>query len=344
MIPDAIAAVRRGHLPRSKLRPAPCAWYRLVFGWIAAAAIGGCVDRLPPTGKSDVPPATTPDPTAAQPPATTPPGGETTDKPPASASANWKPLNPDDPATRVAQAFLKAFGEGVPAAELLSDRLLKHLGRPWELPDDRTRGYSRLNAESLLRRWGSGRNFGLPTGAGDARVAVVHGEFRTPMQQGHYVLRLVADGGDWKVDGLCLSSAAWPQEPRGSDAAAAMGAATAKMLGAVLCDRAALPSEDRALLLADLLSAELRQKFAPPFESDRTSGFDFNRGQLRLKLDELAAGATTYRVEVASPPQQWRLILLHQDRPHAVWELSLAADGPAAPWHIHRLTPQPQPK
>ncbi len=369
MILNPTLTVRRGHLPPAQDEQTPFdrywllfiwykllfIWYRLLFGWhrlffaryrllvgwIAVLAMVGCTDRAPPTGKSDAPSAVTPTSNAAKVPATAPPGNESTEQPRIPTSANWNPLTPDDPAMRAAQTFLKAFGEGAPAAPLLTDRLLKHLGRPWELPEDRTRGYSRLNADSLLRRWGNSRNFGLPTGGGNARMAVLHGEFRSSSLQGHYALRLVAEGNDWKVDGVCLSSAAWPQEPSGVDTAGASAAATVKMLGSVLCDRAAVAAEDRTLLLADLLSAELRQTWAPPFDSDRTSGFDFNRGQLRLKLDELASGATAYRVELISSPKHWRLILLRSDRPHAAWDLTLSADEPATFWHIHRLTPQP---
>lgn len=250
-------------------------------------------------------------------------------------------------ATDAATAFTRDIGIGAAKAEALSAPFLKAVGKPLELPSDKEKGFSADNAGTWLKRAGDALTFGLPIKQNQVGETVfIRGTVSGPRfdagKTGSYCLRLVKDGGAWKVDLLTVSSADngtvnAPETPEGVAQAFALAAFVE-----LTADGSGLARDERGLALGALLTPELRAKLAGPFDSDKAAGLDFNRGALvtaALKVGggtaaftaTRAADGPTFAVELTKPAGKVRYTVKLAKGPGAnewlVSEVTEAAKG-----------------
>jgi hypothetical protein len=248
-------------------------------------------------------------------------------------------------------AFLKSLSEGTPRLELLTADLVRIIGRPWELPGDREKGYSALAAESWLKRAGRGRTFAPPIGLVGTEWAMLSGSARQDNDLGHYYLLLRQQGPNWQVDLLVLSSAevplSWPKRdqavsPPGAERGAQeLAGAMLQCWLAALADRKAMSPDDRAVLVAAGLSPALRQAWAAPFDSDKAHGYDFNRGQLQLKIAAMTQDLQQFHLHPLDPPRHWQIEGKGDKGTGRRWVLALEPAGPSGKWLIERIQETP---
>lgn len=256
-------------------------------------------------------------------------------------TAGWLSVTASDTCVVAAMEFLKDISAGAPRPEHLSEEFVRTIGRPWELPGDREKGYSRLAAESWLKRAGAGRTFTPPLGRTNAQWCLLSGTADGPRGSAHYYLRLhTAEGKQWRVDFFVLSSAQIQgQLPDKQDEWSA-GFTLQSWLAAV-ADREALVPEDRALLIAAVLAPDLRKAWAAPFDSDLAQGYDFNRGQLLLKADAFAREQRQFHLRPLDPPRHWQVEGMGNKKDSRRWVLTLEPADTAGRWQITRVQETP---
>ena len=126
--------------------------------------------------------------------------------------------------------------------------------------------------------------------AGD--VAYLRGALQKP---GGYCLRLVKEGGAWKVDWLSLTSVengtlTTAPTPEG----AAQGFAVAAFVETA-ADLNGMHEGERAAALGAALTPALRTAWAAPFDQDKAAGYDFNPAALvRKATSEIGGGTSAY--------------------------------------------------
>ncbi len=211
-------------------------------------------------------------------------------------------LGPVEPAAdQAATAFLSTLIHGTAKADSLSAAFLKSVGKPLVLPSEKTAGVSADAATNWLRKVGEGVSFGLALKreqAGD--VVYIRGSFSsprlgaTPGQTGSYSLRMVKEGGAWKVDWLSLSSVdtsvtTSTPTPEG----AAQGFAVGAFVESV-ADLNGMPKDERAAVIAAALAPTLRTAWAAPFDQDKAQGYDYNPGKIGTEAVKIGGGTTAF--------------------------------------------------
>ena len=187
-------------------------------------------------------------------------------------------------------AFLGNLGAGKAEASDLTTRMLKAVGKPLTQDDkDKARGYSADKAASWLNRVGQGMTF---SPALDRKQAGDRVYVRGSLQgkPGTYSLRLVKEGGAWKVDLLVLSSAEWQGTPNAGTAEAAFLEFTVTAFIAAVADSnvIAIPA-DRAPMIAAAMTPALRSAWGSPYDQLKPQGYDYNPTILARKATEIAA-------------------------------------------------------
>ena len=203
-------------------------------------------------------------------------------------------LGPVEPAAdQAATAFLRDLVHGTAKPEALSSAFLRAVGKPWAFPGDKEKGYSPNSAESWLKQVGAGNTFGLALKqeqVGD--VVYIRGALQKP---GGYCLRLVKEGGAWKVDWLSVSSVesgtlTTTPTPEGT----AQGFAVAAFVETIT-DVDGTPKENRHLLIAAATTKELRTAWSPlDFDQDRLAGYDYGPGKLVPAAVKIGGGTKAY--------------------------------------------------
>ncbi len=261
---------------------------------LGCAALPGCGNKPGPTqaDKKDEPKKDDP----KVDPKVDPKKIDTTNPPPTALSK----VEPD--AEKMAEAFLKSLGEGTATADALSTGFLKSVSKPLELPDDIKHGFSRDNATRWLKRVGENYNFSASLFRQQAGDAVFwRGLVTGPALPGGggYSLRLVKEGGAWKVDWLGLSAT----DIKGSVATGAPDAAFQEFAVTsfveVLTDAKAMSDETRPPVIAHAMTADLRKKWAPPGAQDMGQGYDYSPGHLRLAAVKCGGGTKEFTVAKA---------------------------------------------
>ena len=225
--------------------------------------------------------------------------------------------------------FLQAVVGRTATADQLSTSFKKAVGLPIVFEGDKAKGYSAGSAEDWLKKFGSSTRFGLPLSAtqvGDAAL------FRGPLveKQGTYSLRMVKEGGAWKADWLSASSVSGPTVlPGAGSGEAVQQEFAAAALAEVICDKDALPPDVRATVIAAGLSPALRASWAPPFDGDKSKGYDFNVARMTLKANELGEkaesvsctpqGDAAFRVEITRAGGAKSAYLLKLEKPAGAW-------------------------
>jgi hypothetical protein len=240
-----------------------------------------------------------------------------------------------------AVAFLKALGEGTATADRLFTGFAKTVGLPAELPSDKARGFSALAAESWMRRVGSGATFGLPTGFAASDAAVLWGGFQGQGRKGDYFLRMLTEGGAWRVDYFAMTSASsTPTTGAGNSPDAEYQRFAARAFAGLLCDANAMPKDERAVALAAGMTPALRARLAEPFGSDKEQGFDFNRGKLILEAGKVGDGAESFSATPLSAPSEFRLEVTKTGGAKAAYLLKLVRGPAPGQWLVENIVPQ----
>jgi hypothetical protein len=250
-------------------------------------------------------------------------------------------VDPDSAASNEAVAFLKALGAGSASADKLSTGFAKMIGLPAELPADKARGFSSSAAESWMKQVGSGATFALPAGFAGTDAAVLWGGFQGPGRKGDYALRMIYEGGAWKVDGFAMTSASFSTlSSTGGGADGAYEHLAARALGGLLCDKTAMPKDARALALAACLTPALRAKLAEPFDSDKKEGFDYNRAKVHLEAEKIGGGAESYATIQQGNGPDFRLEVTKAGGAKATYLLKLVPGTTPGQWLAENIAPQ----
>jgi len=198
--------------------------------------------------------------------------------------------------------FLSAVGAGTAKASQLSSGFVKLVGLPVVFDSDKAKGFSTDAAETWLRAVGAKFSGMGPMAessqAGD--VAVFRGSFTG----GTYYLRMIREGSAWKVDWLSMSSVPSTSATvtvggvaATADALLQTFAATA--IASAICDKDAMPKDQRIAVVAAALTPAYRKSLASPFDGDKDKGYDYSPAQLGLKLAEIGSGAESVSVSPA---------------------------------------------
>jgi hypothetical protein len=199
-------------------------------------------------------------------------GGQT--PPPAAAG----PVSPTDPRLAAAQSFATALVAGKAEPAALTPAFAKALGVP-------------VVAKAWLESAGN-KLAGLGPIAPPDGTSVGDGSavFVGPAGTGRYLAR-VASGS--KIDWFGIGTAKTNDPPKAATADDALQEfAVLAFLDAAT--GTAITGEDRAPLLAAVMSEGYRQKAATPFQADKDRGEDYNRAKLAALFDGFAAGATEF--------------------------------------------------
>ncbi|MFO0796268.1 MAG: hypothetical protein U0804_02260 [Gemmataceae bacterium] len=236
--------------------------------------VPGCRDAGP---EKDQPPAPLPGPTVG-------PDGQ-----PFAATA---PADVGSPAHAAAQQFLTDVrGSAAIDTNRLSARFLKVIGKPvGASPEDQARKASAAEAARWLNRAGEsmGSDARVSPAAGTVRegAAVFVGTFTsTAVPKGRYLVRLVDDGGAWKLDWLHVSAA----EARVPTTMIDPFVDFAVLSLGDLIAAGPMKPDDRAPLAAALFTPAVLTSLDVSQPED-AAGYDYQRGALAAKLDAVASG------------------------------------------------------
>lgn len=283
------------------VRRSAAALLAVALGFAALPGCGNSTPQAKDEKKDDKKDPTPPPPPGPGPTPPTPPEG------PPKSTLGAVEKAADDAAT----AFRRELVMGTAKADMLSTAFLKAVGKPVVLPSDKAKGYSDDSATSWLKKVGAGVNFGPELKreqAGD--VAYLRGGLQKP---GGYCLRMVKEGGAWKVDWLSISSVdngsvTTTPTPEG----AAQGFAVASFVE-LLTDLSGMPKDERLLVLAAAMTPALRAAWAPPFEMDKPQGFDFNPGKLGTEAVKIGGKTTGYTASRVGDLPEFKVELTKTD-------------------------------
>jgi hypothetical protein len=246
-------------------------------------------------------------------------------------------IAPKDPAQAAAEKLQKDLRDGAVGTDRLTPAFLKVIGRPAVFDADKKQGYSPDEANKWLKRVGAGLpGLGIPTGFSDGGVAV----FTTSLvgQPGQILLRLAQVNGTWKADWIQFAVVnATETQPKTGDEPFQFFALRA-FLDGVASGPKAMDPKDRALVLGSVLSPKLKKSWAEPFGSDAAEGFDFNRGKLIAKADELGTGIEGYTFTPAGP-DAFKVEVTRGGK-KAGYTLKLVKGTAPGEWLVDEYTPQ----
>jgi len=233
--------------------------------------------------------------------------------------------------------FLTAVGSGTAKASQLSAGFVKAIGLPAELPSEKEKGYSPDAAESWLRKVGVKLTGMGPMSessrAGDVAV------FRGMFTGGTYSLRVVNEGGAWKADWLSMSSVNANLEivgsPSGDDLLRGFAAAA---IAAAICDKDAMPQEQRIAIVAAGMTPALRKSLADPFDGDKAKGLDYSPAKLGVKIAEIGSGAESLVVSPL-PDGSVKVEVTKAGGAKSAYTLKLVKGATLGQWLVESITP-----
>ncbi|MBA4192202.1 MAG: hypothetical protein C0467_29885 [Planctomycetaceae bacterium] len=237
--------------------------------------------------------------------------------------------------------FLSAVGAQAAKASQLSSGFVKLIGLPVVFDSDKAKGYSSDSAEAWLRAVGAKFSGMGPMAessqAGD--VAVFRGNFTG----GTYFLRMVREGDGWKVDWLSLSSVASTSGTVTVGGVAATADAMLQVFAAsaivgAICDKDAMPHDQRIAAVAAGLTPALRKSWATPFDGDKAKGYDYSPGQLGLKMGEIGTGAESVSVLPAGD-STFKVEVTKSGGAKATYTLKLVKGASLGQWLVESISP-----
>ncbi|QDU19105.1 hypothetical protein [Urbifossiella limnaea] len=202
------------------------------------------------------------------------------------------PADSGSPAHAAAQQFVTDLrGSAATDPNRVSARFLKVIGKPLGTsPEDQAKKFSGAAAGQWLKRvaaaMGSDARVSPAAGAAREGSAVFVGSFESgAVPKGRYLIRLVEDGGAWKLDWFQVSAAearvpTTPIDPFVDFAVLSLGDVLAA---------GPMTADDRAPLGAALFTPAVMAGWEVSQPED-AAGYDYQRGALAAKLDAVAAG------------------------------------------------------
>jgi hypothetical protein len=253
-----------------------------------------------------------------------------------STAGGFALLSPQDPAQRAAELFVAQIGRKEVDADSskLTQGFLELIGKPARSDSDRTRKYSGHEAANWLGGVGGKMGLtGMPTGYTADGVAVFAGSLQP---SGRYLLRLVREGNDWKLDWFQTAhTAAMVPDKVGSADEAFRGFTTQAFLDA-LTDKGAMTPDERAPLVAALVSNDLRQAWAGPLPGDKEALLDYNKARMKDRLLSLRGAAEGYSLPATAADGVYRGDLTEggAKKPYSI----RVAKSPAGRWEVVEFT------
>jgi hypothetical protein len=300
----------------------------------------GCANKPPSENKSEKKTDNSSSPTLSIP--TDPNTSTGTD-----SSTNIQPLPP--PLAKIdlslgagkeATEFMGSVMNGTVRADRLTNGFVRAIGLPAAFPADKAKGFSADAAEGLLKRALAPHVTGpLDKSKQIGDVALFRGSFNG--KPGDIFLRMIVEGGAWKVDWLSVSSTAiqGPELMNSSNETAGQEFTVAAVLG-LLTDKAGLPKEDRAVVLAAGLTPALKKKWADPLDSDKTDGYDYNRALLAKKASDFGAGVVSFSFTPQAGSPDYRVELIRDGGAKASFIVKLAKGAGTGQWLVDDVVPQ----
>jgi hypothetical protein len=236
--------------------------------------------------------------------------------------------------------FLRELRNAYIKPNQLSSSFVKAIGVPIVFPADKTKGFSVDAAEGLLKRVPGVHGMGL---LGKSKQIGDVALFQASLigEPGEISLRMVLEGGAWKVDWLSLSSVDVQSNPLNtSNAETVCQEFTIAAVMGLLTDKDALGKEDRTVLLAAGLTPALKKKWAEPLDSDKAEGFDYNRGSLTQKCLQLGAGVESLAFTQQSNAPVYLVELTRKGGTKAVYQVKLQKGAGPGQWLVDDVTPQ----
>jgi hypothetical protein len=211
-------------------------------------------------------------------------------------------------AEKAATDFLSSVVHGVATADSLSTTFVRIVGRP-RFESEKAKGYSADEATSWLRGVGTGINFGPELKRPDQAGDVVYLRGLLQGKPGGYCLRMLKEGGAWKVDWFAVSSVepgsiSSPETPEGAAQAFAIAAFVES-----ITDLNGMPRIERDNILSATMIPPLRSAWAEPFDSDRAKGLDYSPGRLFSKAVEIGGGTRSYTASRAPIEPIFKVVL-----------------------------------
>jgi hypothetical protein len=261
----------------------------------------------------------------------TPPAGDTNTAPGAGGptGVSTAPVKSaletvEQPARDAMESFIKSLNYGTARVDALSTGFLKVIGKPYRFPNDKDRGYSADAAVDWLKAVCDSSSFNeafKQNQVGDVvymrgLISVGH----DPNKIGTYSLRLVKEGGAWKVDWLSLSSVPAPDErnamlnqilapPTAEGMAQAFAVAA---FAEAVTDYNAMPREARVALVAGTMTPALRgdKSWAEPYDQDKAVGCDYNPSKLGVKATDVGGRTKSFTAVRMGEAPEFKLELV----------------------------------
>jgi hypothetical protein len=237
--------------------------------------------------------------------------------------------------------FLASLKNGAVRGDQLSPWFVKAIGLPISFPADKAKGYSTDAAEGLLKRTLFQHNLGLPSISKQVgEVALFRGMF-IGEDSGGYCLRMVHEGGSWKVDWLSLTSVSIQGGALNTASAdtVCQEFTIAAVVG-LLMDKDAHTKEDRAVVLGAGLTPALKKKWAEPLDSDKAEGFDYNRGSLTQKAATFSAGVQSFAFTQQGSSTDFSVDATLSDGTKKAYLVKLAKGPGPGQWLVDDVIPQ----
>jgi hypothetical protein len=258
-------------------------------------------------------------------PSVTPPAGPTL-------------VGPHDPAQKAAEQFVAQLRGGEVAADRsrLTQGFLEVIGKPVRAESEKAQRFSALEAGSWLKTVGGKiEQAGVPTGYAAGDVAAFAASLQ-PAGRGRFLMRLVKEGADWKLDWFQLANttAGEPEKPASAEELG-RGFVARAFLDAIT-DRGALTPTDRAPLVAATLSKDLRQGWAGARPGDEEAMLDYNVARMADKVQSLRGAADGYSLPAAGADGTYKGELT-EGGAKKPYSLRLART-PAGAWEVVEFT------
>jgi hypothetical protein len=226
------------------------------------------------------------------------PGGKTPDTPAPPPKTTLGEVEPA--AEQAANKFRSDLGMNDAKADSLSAAFVRVVGKP-RLPSDKEKGFSPEEAASWLRKVGDRDTVAVNPSlyqkqAGD--VVYIRGLIsgaRVGKEPGSYSLRLVKEGGAWKVDWLSLTSADLEfSSPAITPEGVAQEFAVVAFVETI-ADSKCMPEDVRTPLVAAAMSPALRMAWGPPtFDDDKPLGY--NAKKIHIAATNVGGGTSKFTV------------------------------------------------
>ena len=234
----------------------------------------------------------------------------------------------------------------------VSTRFLKVIGKPVKAGQPFDPFYAREWLKSAAAPLAAAAHVSPSfSGYGQPGAAVFVGSFVTQKGDGRYLIRMVEEGGAWKLDWFECSAVpnGKPAEPASLDEpfmdfavqAAADLVAVPPAAGGAAAD--VLPGDIRAPLAADLFTKKLRgsAEFGVNLDKEDEQGYDYKRTMLGAKLDLVVGGKVASYTRAKTAADTYKVEFTLEGGAKKAFEVKLVGGGSPGHWQVDEFRPLP---